>query len=210
MEEKEERSKVATIATIACAAVALIAIILFCVAFFGGGIGSSEELTTAPNLLGQIYDETKDYGDVQVELSGKQYSDTYAKGEIMDQNPKADKRMAKGGTIRVTISLGPEPVVKKMEDLTHVPQQQAMDFLTAMNINLQVFAQDGKQQHSGKGLRYPHRPHRGRGTGKRTNHPPLDQHRSLEADSQGSHSSGIQQGNGRKAHERLRLLQSHF
>ena len=138
MEEKEERSKVATIATIACAAVALIAIILFCVAFFGGGIGSSEELTTAPNLIGQIYDETKDYGDVQVELSGKQYSDTYAKGEIMDQNPKADKRMAKGGTIRVTISLGPEPVVKKMEDLTHVPQQQAMDFLVAMDINLQI------------------------------------------------------------------------
>ena len=136
VEEKEERSKVATIAIISCAVVAFVAIILFCVAFFGGG--SSKELTVAPNLLGQVYDENKNYGDIQVELSGKQYSDTYAKGEIMDQNPKAEKRMAKGGTVQVTISLGPEPVIKKMEDLTHVPQQQAMDFLVAMNINLQI------------------------------------------------------------------------
>ncbi len=139
VEDKEERSKVATVAIIACAAVAFVAVILFCIAIFGGDmLHSSDELTVAPNLIGQIYDENKDYGDVVVEISSKQYSDEYEKGEIMDQTPKADKKMAKGDTVRVTVSLGPQPVEKVMEDLAHVPQQQAVDFLNAMDIDLQI------------------------------------------------------------------------
>ena len=135
VEEKEERSKVATVAIIACGAVALIAIVLLCIVLFGGG--SSDELINAPNLVGQLYDENKDYGDVLVEISNKQYSDRYAKGEIIEQTPVASKQMAKGDTIRVVVSLGPQPEEKVMVDLTHVPQQQAMDFLNAMEIDLQ-------------------------------------------------------------------------
>ena len=139
VEDKEERSKVATVAIISCAAVACVAIILFCIAIFGGDmLNSSDELTVAPNLIGQIYDEGKDYGDIIVEISSKQYSDDYEKGKIMDQTPNAGKKMAKGDTVRVTISLGPQPVEKVMEDLSHVPQQQAIDFLNAMNIDLQI------------------------------------------------------------------------
>ena len=135
VEEKEERSKVATIAMIACGVVALVAIVLLCVALFGGG--SSDELINAPNLVGQLYDENKDYGDVLVEISNKQYSDRYAKGEIIEQVPKANKQMTKGDTIRVVVSLGPQPEEKVMVDLIHVPQQQAIDFLNAMDIDLQ-------------------------------------------------------------------------
>ena len=139
VEDKEERSKVATVAIISCAAVACVAIILFCIAIFGGDmLNSSDELTVAPNLIGQIYDEGTDYGDIIVEISSKQYSDDYEKGKIMDQTPNAGKKMAKGDTVRVTISLGPQPVEKVMEDLSHVPQQQAIDFLNAMNIDLQI------------------------------------------------------------------------
>ena len=134
VEEKEERGKVGTIAIIACAAVALIAIILLCVALFGGG--SSEELITAPNLVGQLFDENKDYGDVTVEISSKQYSEEYEKGEIIEQTPKGNKKMNKGDTIRVVISLGPQPVEKVMEDLSNVPQQQAENFLNAMELDL--------------------------------------------------------------------------
>ena len=135
VEEKEERSKVATVAIVACGVVALIAIVLLCIVLFGGG--SSDELINAPNLVGQMYDENKDYGDVLVEISNKQYSDRYAKGEIIEQIPVANKQMAKGDTIRVVISLGPQPEEKVMVDLTHVPQQQAIDFLDAMDIDLQ-------------------------------------------------------------------------
>ena len=134
VEEKEERSKVATIAIVACGVVALIAIVLLCIVLFGGG--SSDELINAPNLVGQLYDENKDYGDVLVEISNKQYSDKYEKGEI-EQTPTANKQMAKGDTIRVVVSLGPQPEEKVMVDLTHVPQQQAINFLNAMDIDLQ-------------------------------------------------------------------------
>ena len=134
VEEKEERSKTATIAIIACAAVALVAIILLCVALFGGG--SSNELMNAPNLVGEIFDENADYGDVTIEISNKQYSDKYEKGEIMEQTPKANKQMAKGDTIRVVISLGPQPEEKVMVDLSRVPQEQAIKFLESMELDI--------------------------------------------------------------------------
>ena len=135
VEEKEEKNKTATIAIIACAAVALVAIIVLCVVLLGGG--SSDELMNAPNLVGEIYDENADYGDVIIEISNKQYSDKYEKGEIMEQTPKANKQMAKGDTIRVVISLGPQPEEKVMVDLSRVPQEQAINFLNAMELNLQ-------------------------------------------------------------------------
>ena len=134
IEEKEERGTVGTIAIIACAAVAVIAIILLCIALFGGG--SSGELITAPNLVGQMFDENKDYGDVVVEISSKQYSDKFEKGEIIEQTPSGNKKMNKGDTIRVVISLGPQPAEKKMEDLSGVPQDQAIKFLESMELDL--------------------------------------------------------------------------
>ena len=138
MEDREEMGKAGTIAIIACASVAVIAIVLLCIALFGGNVlGSSDELVNAPNLIGSVYDENMDYGDVVVEISNKQYSDEYPKGQIMEQNPKANKKMAKGDTIRVVISLGRQPKEKVMVDLSHVPQNQAEKFLNAMELNLQ-------------------------------------------------------------------------
>ena len=134
VEEKEDRSRVGTVAIVACAFVALIAIVLLCIALFGGG--SSDELIAAPNLVGQMYDEDKDYGDVIVEISSKQYSEKYEKGEIMEQTPTANRKMNKGDTIRVVISLGPQPAEKKMEDLSGVPQDQAIKFLESMELDL--------------------------------------------------------------------------
>ena len=134
VEDEEERSKVATIAIVACAVVALAAIILLCVALFGGG--SSDELINAPNLIGQFYDENRDYGDVVVEISSKQYSEDFEKGKIIDQTPKGNKKMNKGDTVRVVISLGPQPQEKVMEDLSHVPYEQATSFLNALELNL--------------------------------------------------------------------------
>ena len=139
VEEKEERSKVATIAIITCAVVAFAAVILFCIAFFGGDmLSSSDELTVVPNLLGEVFDEEAYYGDIVVRIGNKVHNDKYAKGEIMEQNPAANKRIPKGGTVTVVISLGPAPKDKVMEDLTHVPQQQAIDFLNALKMNLQI------------------------------------------------------------------------
>ncbi len=144
VEEKEERSKVATVAIVACGVVALIAIVLLCIVLFGGG--SSDELINAPNLVGQTYDENKDYGDVLVEISNKQYSDRYAKGQIIEQTPVANKQMAKGDTIRVVVSLGPQPEEKVMEDLRNMEEQSAIRFLNAMGVDLVI--KDVKREYS--------------------------------------------------------------
>ncbi|MBE6947526.1 MAG: Stk1 family PASTA domain-containing Ser/Thr kinase [Ruminococcaceae bacterium] len=139
VEEKEERSKVGTVTIIACAAVALVAIIALCIALFGGNLmGSADERTVAPDLVGKIYDENTSYGEVEVIISNRQYSDQYAKGQIIEQIPKANTPMNKGGTVRVVISLGAQPSEKRMEDLSDVPQQNAIDFLNAMKIGLQI------------------------------------------------------------------------
>ena len=138
VEEREERSKVATIAIIACAVVAFAAIILFGIAIFNGDmLGSADELTDVPSLVGQIYDQDKDYGDIVIKIV-KDYSDEYAKGEIMNQSPAAPYRIKKGGTVTITISLGPEPKEKVMEQLEGVSEQDAKAFLDNLEINLTI------------------------------------------------------------------------
>jgi len=138
VEEREERSKVATIAIIACAVVAFAAIILFCIAIFNGDmLGSADDLTDVPSLVGQIYDPDKDYGDIVIKIV-KDYSEEYAKGEIMNQSPAAPYRIKKGGTVTVTISLGPEPKEKVMEQLEGVSEQDAKAFLDDLKLGLTI------------------------------------------------------------------------
>ena len=138
VEEREERSKVATIAIIACAVVAFAAIILFGIAIFNGDmLGSADDLTEVPPLVGQIYDPDKDYGDIVIKIV-KDYSEEYAKGEIMSQSPVASYRIKKGGTVTVTISLGPEPKEKVMEQLEGVSEQDAKAFLDDLKLNLTI------------------------------------------------------------------------
>ena len=92
----------------------------------------------APDLIGQMYDENTNYGDVVVEIISKEYSDEYEKGRIIDQKPKPGTKMSKGDTIRVVVSLGPQPVEKVMGDLSKVPQEQAKAFLNDLQINLVI------------------------------------------------------------------------
>lgn len=136
VEEKEERSKVATISIIACATVALAAIILFCVAVFGGS-GNSDDVITVPNLLGVDFEQAQNlYPEIILKRGDMKYSDEYEKGQIMRQSLTAGKKMMKGETITVTVSYGPEPQEKVMEDLSNVPQQQAQEFLDNMQLGL--------------------------------------------------------------------------
>ena len=134
VEEQEERSKVATVAIIACVVLAIGALIALGFIFFG----SSDGMVEAPNLVGEVFDENKNYGDVVVKIGSKQYSDRYAKGEIIEQDPAANKKMNKGETILVVVSLGPQPTEKVMVDLSLVPQDQAEKFLNDMELDLQI------------------------------------------------------------------------
>ena len=140
VEEKEERSKVATISIIACAVVAFVAITLFGIAYFESDkLQSNDELTTVPNLLGQIYDQSKDYGDIVIRVVDSEYSEQYAKGVIMQQVPSGNKRIAKGGTVSIVVSLGAKDTQEQtMETMQDVPEKQAKEFLDDMKLDLKV------------------------------------------------------------------------
>lgn len=127
-----ERSKVAAIAVVACSVVAVIAIAVFLVAIFNGTLAKQDQkLVTVPYLQGVPYTEdlAAQYPDFVIRLQPQQYSDKYAKGQIMHQEPGGGSKVSKGTELYLTVSMGVEPEVKIMENLIDVTEEEARAFL---------------------------------------------------------------------------------
>ena len=127
-----ERSKVAAIAVVACSVVAVIAIAVFLVAIFNGTLAKQDQkLVMVPYLEGATYTEdlAAKYPDFVIRLQPQQYSDKYAKGQIMHQEPQGGKDVAKGTELFLTVSMGVEPEEKVMENLIDVTEEEARAFL---------------------------------------------------------------------------------
>ena len=138
--EQEEHSNISTIAIVACSVVAVIAIVIFLVTMLnGGGLGSKTDYVALPNLVGQYYDDVKDLTNFEIVLQDRTYSDEYESGKIMEQLPVFEGQEVVVGTkIYITVSSGPEPLVKTMEDLVDLDEAQAKSFLNDQNMDLQV------------------------------------------------------------------------
>jgi len=129
---EEERSRVATTAIVICSAVAVIAIIVFLVALFNGALLNQEkDLVDVPYLEGKMFSEdlAAEYADFVVRLQPQQYSDTYVEGQIMRQAPVGGSRVQKGSDLWLTISMGPEPPEKIMDNLIDIDAEQAKSAL---------------------------------------------------------------------------------
>lgn len=129
---EEERNRMATIAIIACSAVAIIAIVIFLVALFNGGIlNQNANLVKLPNMVGRYYEEVRDYEGLAIEIMSYQYNDKVEKGRIIDQTPAYSEgaEVAEGTVVKVTVSQGPEPEVKVMENLVNQSYETAKKFL---------------------------------------------------------------------------------
>ena len=128
-----ERSRVAAIAVVACSVVAVVAIVVFLVAVFNGSLVRQEQdLVDVPYLEGWPYSEelADRYPDFTLRLQPQQYSDKYAKGQIMHQEPVGGSQVSKGTEIFLTVSMGVEPEVKVMENLIDVTEEEAKAFLS--------------------------------------------------------------------------------
>lgn len=128
-----ERSRVAAIAVVACSVVAVVAIVVFLVAIFNGALlGQEQTLVDVPYLEGVPYSEelADRYPDFILRLQPQQYSDKYAKGQIMHQEPVGGSQVSKGTEIFLTVSMGVEPEVKVMENLIDVTEEEAKAFLS--------------------------------------------------------------------------------
>ena len=128
----QERNRIATIAVVVCSAVAIIAIILFLVLLFNGALlNRQNDYVEVPSLVGDMYSDglLAQYDGLNVILQPQEYSDEYQKGVIMHQKPAGGEHVARGTELRLTVSMGPEPKVKVMQDLINVTKEEADSYL---------------------------------------------------------------------------------
>ena len=135
--DEESKNRIATVAIVACSIVAIAAIVVFLVVLFNGGIlDKSQNTVLVPNLVDQYYESLKDYQGLDVELYEQVYSDKYAKGKVIKQEPADGLYVKQGTVIKVTVSMGPEPIVKTMENLIGQDYNTAVAFINGQNMGL--------------------------------------------------------------------------
>lgn len=126
---KEERNRVATMAVIACSVVAVVAIVVFLIALVNGWLIGGEAMVKVPNYVGEYYDQIEELDGLSVKINSQVYNDEVEAGIVMEQQPVADTEVAQDTVVWLTISMGPEPEVKTMEDLTGWNKSQAESYL---------------------------------------------------------------------------------
>ena len=141
---------------IVCSVVAIIAIGAFLIAVFNGALlNKDKDLVEVPYLIGTEYtdDLITKYSDFTIRFQPQQYDSTYKKGQIMYQEPAGGSRVTKGTEIVITVSLGEEPTLKIMEDLTDVNQAEAESFLTGQGFQILVRQEASDTVEAGKVIR---------------------------------------------------------
>ncbi len=64
------------------------------------------------------------------------YHDQVAKGNVVLQSPDSGEQVPKGTEVQITISKGPEPIIKKVPDLIRNTLDEARSILAALNLVL--------------------------------------------------------------------------
>ena len=141
-EEEEGRSRVTTIAIASCVVVGIVALIIFFVLMAQGSLFANANMVEVPSLIGQDYETLREYTGIKVVRQGGEYSEDYAKGEIIYQYPLAGDQVVSGTKVFVKVSLGKEPPAKTMEDLVNLKAEEAEKFLNGLQLGLHVIRRE--------------------------------------------------------------------
>ena len=128
----DERSRVATTAVVICCAVAVFAIIVFLLALFSGALLDQEKDTVeVPYLTGGLYSEAlvEAHPDFNIRLLPQQYNENHPKDEIINQEPVGGSKVQRGSDIWITVSMGPEPEVKTLDNFVGADAEEAYKLL---------------------------------------------------------------------------------
>ena len=155
---EEDRSRVVTISIISCSVVAIVAIMIFLWTVLTGGWFTTPEnkLLEVPNLLGQVYEDLDKsaYRGFEIVLMQREYSDEYAAGQIMSQEPAAGgDKVVEGTKIAVVVSMGEEPKAKYMDqDLVGTDLENAKSWLIGQGVpqNLILVREEYSELAAGK------------------------------------------------------------
>ncbi len=139
-ENAEERNgRTATIAIIACSLAMVVAIVIFLVILFSGDAFSGKDpLQEVPNLLGKEYATLADPSGFKIKLLETVYDDTVEEGLILRQNPEAGDMVAKGVTIFVTVSKGPEPKASQMPNVVGQSAENVKSSFSSTNLQVTI------------------------------------------------------------------------
>ena len=134
--EEDHRSRITAFAIVGCSVVAVVAIIIFLIALSSGALFQTE-LVTVPNLVGRDYSRLDPslLHDIKLADPEMTHDDSFAKNQIIHQTPSAGSKVAKGATVTIVVSLGPEPEIKTMDDLRGQKLEDAMAHLRGQGMN---------------------------------------------------------------------------
>ena len=133
---QEERNRMATIAVVVCSAVAIIAIVIFLVLLVNGVLfNKGETIVAVPNLVGEYYSNIRDIQGLNITIGDYQHSDTIDKDKVISHTPAYGAKVVQGTKVTVILSLGPEPEVKILDNLTLMDVESAKNYLEGMGMN---------------------------------------------------------------------------
>lgn len=154
--KRRRRSRITTVAIVTCSTVVVIAIVMFLTALFNGALLSQEKnLIEVPFLIGQVYNDTlfEDYDSFVIRLQPQQYDDTFAKGQIMHQEPAGGSKVVPDTELWITVSMGKEQKQKTMENLVDVDIAQAQALLEGQKFQIIVRYDASEEYEAGQVIR---------------------------------------------------------
>ena len=139
--QNPKRPRMVTVAIVTCSLVAVLALVMTMIAIFNGALLTKDEnLVEVPFLLGQTYRDgyLDQYENLIVRLQPQQYSESFAKDQIMQQQPAGGSKVVPGTELWITVSMGREPTIKTMDNLVDVDIAQAQSLLDGQGYRLIV------------------------------------------------------------------------
>ncbi len=156
---KEERvntrnvSTAVTVVIVICALIAMIAIGVMLVMIIQADQNQNDPSTVRiPNLISMQYEDLPTYRGIEIVKQSESYSDKYAAGEIMRQQPEADTVQPFNSKVFVTVSLGPAPKEYKMPALAGYTREDAERILLDMELALDIRVEESTSDYVAEGL----------------------------------------------------------
>lgn len=149
--------KILMVVAAAIIAMVIIAMVGNAVGAFKGGIKTNTTTNDAkvvvPNLLGMTEDEAKaalKKKNLGYSVSGREASDKYAAGEIMEQSEKANSKVAKNTEVKVVISTGEDKKTVSVPNVQGMTEDEAQKALEKLNLVVDSQGQNSDSVAAGK------------------------------------------------------------
>lgn len=135
-DEEEYKSPVIPVLTGIATAFVLVALVFVLIFVDTSGIfkKNTNKEVELPNFVGQVYNDVIQSGKYEFEFyKEEKFSSEIAEGVIMDQNPKAGKRVYSNSQVKLIVSKGPERLM--VPDYDNMKFEQYTQLLTQLGLS---------------------------------------------------------------------------